>query len=263
MIEYSIVVPAYNEEDKITCTLTQIVNFMRGFCESFEVLIVNDGSSDLTASKVKEYSKDNPEVTLIDNPHKGKGYAVWTGITQAKGELIYMADADLSAPIEDLKKFTVWVVEQGFDIVIGSREGFGAKRVGEPLYRHIMGRVFNILVQAVAIPGIKDSQCGFKLFKKKAAKDIFGRMVVYGTNTKETGGAFFGAWDVEVLFLARKLGYKIKQVPVTWIYVKSKKFNPLKNSVKMAFDVLKVRINDLTGKYKIAQDTSISSDNNK
>ena len=107
-----------------------------------------------------------------------------------------------------------------------------------------------------ALPGISDSQCGFKLFTKKSAKDIFGRMQIYGANTKETKGTYFGAWDVEVLFLAKKLGYKIKQISVTWVYVKSKKFNLVTNSVKMARDVLKIRINDIRGKYKTAHPTS-------
>ncbi len=256
-MNYSIVMPAYNEEDKITSTLTQVVNFMRNFTDSFEVLIVNDGSADTTAAKVLEYCKDNPEVTLIDNPHKGKGYAVWTGMMKAEGDLIYMADVDLSAPIEDLKKFSNWALEHDFDIVIGSREGFGAKRVGEPWYRHVMGRGFNLFVQIFALRGISDSQCGFKLFTKKAAKDIFGRMQIYGANTKNVKGTYFGAWDVEVLYLARKFGYKIKQIPVTWVYVKSKKFNPISNSVKMALDVLKIRLNDIRGKYKTANPTSI------
>lgn len=256
-MNYSIVVPAYNEEDKITSTLTQIVNFMRNFSESFEVLIVNDGSLDTTASKVLEYSKDNPEVVLVDNPHRGKGYAVWTGIMKAQGELIYMADADLSAPIEDIKKFSNWATEHDFDVVIGSREGIGASRVGEPFYRHFMGRIFNYFVQIIAVPGISDSQCGFKLFTKKAAKDIFGRMLVYGANTKDIKSTYLGAWDVEVLYLARKLGYKIKQIPVTWVYVKPKKFNPISNSVKMAFDVLKIKLNGIRGKYKTANPTSV------
>lgn len=248
-MEYSIVIPAYNEEDKIVSSLTQVVNFMRGFCGSFEVIVVNDGSKDSTLQKVQDYAKENPELVVIDNPHKGKGFAVWTGIVRSFGDYIYMADADLSAPIEDLKKFSMWAKDQGFDIVIGSREGFGAKRIGEPLYRHIMGRVFNLFVQIMALPGINDSQCGFKLFSKKSAKDIFGRMMVYGEKSKETTSAYFGAWDVEVLYLARKLGYNIKQVPVTWVYVKSKKFDPIKNALKMARDVLMIRINDLRGKY--------------
>ncbi|MFZ2664280.1 MAG: glycosyltransferase, partial [Patescibacteria group bacterium] len=125
MIEYSVVIPAYNEEDKVTSSLTQVVNFMRGFCNSFEVLVINDGSKDITADKVEEYIKENPEVRLINNPHRGKGYAVWTGMQEAKGELIYMADMDLSAPIEELKKLSVWIKDQGFDIVIASREGIG------------------------------------------------------------------------------------------------------------------------------------------
>lgn len=259
MKEYSIVIPAYNEEDKITSSLTQVVNFMRGYCQSFEVIVVNDGSSDSTSDKVALFSKDNPEVVLIDNPHKGKGFAVWTGMMKASGELIYMADADLSAPIEDLKKFSIWILEHDFDVVIGSREGVGAKRIGEPAYRHIMGRAFNYFVQLIAIPGINDSQCGFKLFTKKAAKDIFGRSALYGLQTKEIKSAYFGAWDVEVLYIARRLGYRIKQVPVTWVYVKSKRFNPLGNSVKMALDVLKIKFNGIRGKYNSAHLTSISS----
>lgn len=260
MKEYSIVIPAYNEEDKITSTLTQVVNFMRGYSESFEVLVVNDGSTDATSEKISAFAKENSEIILVDNPHKGKGYAVWTGMMKAVGNFIYMADADLSAPIEDLKKFSVWILEHDFDIVIGSREGIGAKRIGEPVYRHIMGRAFNYFVQLFAIPGIQDSQCGFKLFTNKSAKDIFGRSAIYGSGTKEIKSAYFGAWDVEVLYIARKLGYKIKQVPVTWVYVKSKRFNPLGNSVKMALDVLKIRLNDIRGKYKSAQLTSISSE---
>jgi len=253
MIDYSIVIPAYNEEDKITSSLTQVVNFMRGFCNSFEILVVNDGSKDSTAEKVEEYSKSNIEVKLINNPHKGKGFAVWTGMIKAEGELIYMADADLSTSIDELRKLSVWVTDQNYDLVIGSREGVGARRVGEPSYRHIMGRFFNYWVQFIALPGINDTQCGFKLFKKKAAKDIFGRLLVYGEGTKEINTTYFGAWDVEVLYLARKLGYTIKQVPVTWTYVKSKRFNPLKDAFKMAWDVTKVRLNDLRGKYKTAK----------
>lgn len=253
MIEFSLVVPAYNEEDKITASLTQIVNFMRGFSSSFEVLVIDDGSSDGTVQKVEEYKKENPEIKLYKNPHKGKPFAVWTGMMEAVGEYIYMADADLSASIEELKKLFVWMKDQDFDLVIGSREGVGARRIGEPLYRHLMGRVFNYWVQLLALPGINDSQCGFKLFKKKTAKDIFGKLLIYGGDKKELKSTFFGAWDVEVLFLARKMGYTIKQVPVTWTYVRSKKFNAITSSIKMAWDVFKVRLNDLRGKYKTAK----------
>jgi len=147
-MEYSIVIPAYNESDKISTTLTQVVTFMRGFSEKFEILVVNDGSKDNTADIVKKYSKENPEVKLIDNPHKGKGYAVRSGMLKASGDLIYMADADLAAPIDELRKLSVWVNEQDYDIVIASREGVGAERVGEPIRHyciqiHCVHKTFN------------------------------------------------------------------------------------------------------------------------
>ena len=255
-MEYSIVIPAYNESDKISSTLTQVVNFMRGFSEKFEVLVVNDGSEDNTSEIVKKYSSENPEVRLIDNPHKGKGYAVRTGMLKAEGDLIYMADADLAAPIDELKKLSVWVKEQNYDIVIASREGVGAERIGEPFYRHFMGRVFNFFIQLIALPGISDTQCGFKLFKKKAAKDIFSRLRIYGEESREISGAYLGAWDVEVLYLAKKMGYTIRQIPVTWTFVKTTRLSPVKDSFKMLRDVFKIRINDLKGKYSTAEKTS-------
>lgn len=253
MINYSIVIPAYNESDKISSTITQVLGFMRGFTESFELIVVNDGSKDNTAQIVNDIAKENPELTLLDNPHKGKGYAVWSGIMKAEGELIYMADADLSTPISELKKLSVWATDQNFDLVVASREGIGAKRVGEPFYRHLMGRIFNLWVQMIALPGIQDSQCGFKLFKKQAAKNIFSRLLIYGGESKQLKDAYLGAWDVEVLYLARKLRYTVKQVPVTWVHVKTTRISPLRDSVKMALDVIKVRINDVKGKYGSAQ----------
>lgn len=252
-MDYSIVIPAYNEQDKISSSLTQVVNFMRSYCSSFEVIVVDDGSKDTTASIVESYSVENPEVRVIRNPHKGKGFAVLTGMNAASGDLIYMADADLSAPMTELKKLAVWVTDQNFDIAIASREGIGAERVGEPLHRHIMGRIFNLLIQIIALPGIRDSQCGFKLFKKEAAKDIFKRMRVYGKDTKELTKPFTGAWDVEVLYLSKKLGYNVKQVPIVWTHVKTTRVSPVRDSVKMALDVLRIRLNDLLGRYDTAR----------
>ncbi len=251
MPQFSIVIPAYNEADKITPTITQVISFMRGFCESFEVLVVDDGSSDSTPDIVENYANEHRELRLIKNQHKGKGPAVYAGMKAAKGNFIYMADADLSTPIEELKKLYNWITEHDYDIVIASREGVGATRVGEPSYRHLMGRVFNYFVQTVALKGINDSQCGFKLFKRKAAKDIFQRLHIYGEKASDLGKkSYMGAFDVEVLYLARKLGYRIKEVPVSWTYVNTTRLNPLTDSFKMAFDVLKVRINDFKGLYK-------------
>lgn len=249
-MEYSIVIPAYNESDKITSTLTQIISFMKDFSQEYEVIVVDDGSTDNTSIIVDEYSLGIPEIKLIKNNHKGKGHTIWTGINAAQGEYIYMCDADLATPISEIKKMLVWLNEHDFDIVIASRQGLGAKRIDEPFYRHFIGRAFNLWVQLFALKGISDSQCGFKLFKKHAAKEIFGRLSIYGENAKETNKPFFGAFDVEVLFIARKLGFKIKELPVEWHHIKTKNFDFFNNSYKMALDVLKVRINELKGVYR-------------
>ncbi len=253
MIDYSIVIPAYNEADKISATLTQVVNFMRSFSTSFEVVVVDDGSKDATSDLVRDYKKENPEVVLVKNPHKGKGYTVFTGVSKARGELIYLADADLSTPISEIKKLSVWATDHDYDIVIASREGTGSNRIDEPFYRHLMGRIFNILVQVIALPGIKDSQCGFKLFTKDAAKKSFSLLHIYGNSAKEIKEAYFGAWDVEVLFIAKSLGFRIKEVPVQWTFVKTTRLSPFRDSIKMALDLLKIRFNALRGKYRAAQ----------
>jgi len=256
-MEYSIVVPAYNEADKISSTIVQILGFMRGMSESFELIISDDGSSDNTVSIVEGLIDENPELKILKNPHKGKGPTVWSGFMFAKGDYIYMADADLSAPITEIKKLIVWAKEQEYDIVIASREGVGAERVSEPFHRHLMGRVFNTLVRFVALPGIQDTQCGFKLFKKECVQDIFPRL--HGLkDAKVLKKPYTGAWDVEVLLLAKKLGYRIKSVPVTWVYVKTTRVSPLTDSIKMALEVLQIRFRFLRGKYKTAQLTSIS-----
>lgn len=252
MPKFSIVVPAYNEANKIVPSLTQIFTFMRNFSESFEVLVVDDGSTDNTVDLVDNYAKDNRELRLIKNEHKGKGPTVWSGMKAAKGDYIYMADADLSTPIDELKKLHNWMTEHDYDIVIASREGIGAERINEPLYRHIMGRGFNLIVQVVALRGIKDSQCGFKLFKRKVAKDIFQRLKVYGEDAAKLGkSAYMGAFDVEVLYLARKLGYSVKEVSVPWTYVQTTRLNPLVDSFRMAVDVMKIKINDIKGLYNL------------
>lgn len=250
MPEYSIVIPTFNESDKITASLTQVLNFMRSYSDNFEVLVVDDGSSDTTADIIENYRANNPEIKMIRNSHKGKGPTVWTGIMAAQGDYIYLADADFSAPISEFKKLMVWAKDHNTDVVIASREGPGAKRINEPLYRHIMGRIFNYLVQLIALPGINDSQCGFKLFKKDAAKQIFTKLKIYSDEAPILDKPFLGAFDVEVLYVARKLHFKIKEVPVTWTYVKTTRLRVFNTSIKMVRDVINVRINDFRGVYK-------------
>ena len=245
----SIIIPAYNEEANIRKSLARVFEFLESKDYPFEVIVVDDGSEDKTVEVAREFFGERPELRLIENPHKGKGFAVRTGILKAKGQFILFSDADLSTPIEEVDRLLMWLREQDFGVAIASREGFGAKRVDEPWWRHILGRGFNFLVRLVVLPGIEDSQCGFKLFTKKAAHDIFSRLFICGEKAEEIKHPYMGAFDVEVLFLTRKLGYKIKEVPVTWHYVKTQRLDPLRDSWRMFRDIVKVRINDLRGVY--------------
>lgn len=249
MIDYSIVIPVYNEESRATKTLTQVLSFMNTFAPAFEIIVVDDGSKDKTADSVESYIKDHPEIKLIRNDHKGKGPTVRTGVLASNGKYIYTIDCDLSTPMDELKRLANWIIDNDYDIVIASREGLGAKREGEPIYRHVMGRVFNLVVQTLALKGIQDSQCGFKLYKNQVAKTIFCNLIVYGENTKKLTSAFLGAFDVEVLFIAKTLGYKIKEVPVKWVFAKTTRLNPLVDSYKMGRDVLRIKILGLKGAY--------------
>jgi len=250
-MEYSIVIPAYNESDKISSTLTQVVNFMRNFSHDFEIIVVDDGSKDSTVQTVADYKRENQEIVLVKNPHMGKGPAVSTGVKKAKGKYIYLADADLSTPITELKKLAVWMIDHDYDIVIASREGTGAERLNEPFYRHMMGRVFNFLIQSLVLPGIQDSQCGFKLFKGEVAKKLFSKLEI-GSADKEIKDAYTGAWDVEILYMAKVFGYTIKEVSVKWTHVKTTRVNPLRDSFKMLFELLHIKKKALLGKYHIS-----------
>ncbi|MDP2874108.1 MAG: glycosyltransferase family 2 protein [bacterium] len=245
----SVVIPAYNEEKNIRTTLAVVEDYLHASGWEFEIVVVNDGSQDNTSGIVSDYIEGKREFTLINNPHRGKAYAVKTGVLKASGDYILFSDADLATPINEIKRMLVWLTEQGFDLVIASREGIGAKREGEPYYRHLMGRIFNFVVQNLALKGINDSQCGFKLFRRDVARRLFSSLYVYGGEGKEINTAYLGAFDVELLFLARKFGYKIREVSVTWSFVKTKRLNPLRDSWKMFWDVVKIRLADLRGCY--------------
>jgi dolichyl-phosphate beta-glucosyltransferase len=244
----SVVIPAYNEERRLPVTLESVYGYLAGQNYPSEIVVVDDGSSDRTAAVVEGFTQSHAHVRLMRNDHRGKGYTVRTGMLAARGHIVLFSDADLSTPIEDVEKLMPWF-ERGFDIVIGSREGAGAQRIQEPFYRHVMGRVFNFVVRALTVRGIQDTQCGFKAFRDDVAQDIFSRVRLYGEHAQRVANGMVTAFDVEVLFIGRKSGYRIKEVPVQWRYGSETKVNPLKDSWRNFRDVLIVRWNGLRGKY--------------
>lgn len=247
-IHLSAVIPAYNEEPNFKKGLVEEVpKYLEKQDYSYEILIVDDGSTDRTAQLADEFAKKYKNIRVIKNPHEGKAETVKKGVEEAKGELILFTDFDQATPLSEVEKLLPFFPE--YDIVIGSRQLPGAKRDKEPIYRHIMGLGFNLVVQTIAVRGIWDTQAGFKCFKADIAKELFTKLKVYGKG-KKVQGALVTAFDVELLFIAKKHGYKIKEVPIAWHHVATTRVNPIKDSIKMFKDVVKVRLNDLKGVYK-------------
>ncbi len=243
----SVLIPAYNEEPNFKKGLVEEVpRYLEKQEYSYEIIIINDGSTDNTAALALDFSKKFKNVRVINNPHEGKAETVKKGVEEAKGEFILFTDFDQATPLYEIEKLLPFFPEN--DIVIGSRQMPGAKREKEPIYRHLMGIVFNMVVQTIAIRGIWDTQAGFKCFKAETAKTLFKELKVYG-KAKMVQGALVTAFDVELLFIARKRGYKIKEVPIVWHHVSTTRVNPLKDSVRMFRDVLRVRLNDIRGAY--------------
>jgi dolichyl-phosphate beta-glucosyltransferase len=233
----SIVIPAYNEESRLPHTLPQVVKFVAAQEYDAEVLVVDDGSSDRTAQIIEDIAAQYSCVRLVRAAHGGKGHAVKTGMLQINGEYALLCDADLAMPITELPKFLP-PCRNGYQIAIGSREGQGAVRFNEPAYRHIMGRVFNWLVKIMAVPGFEDTQCGFKCFHYSVIPDLFSHQTING----------FG-FDVEVLYIAQKRGYRIVEVPIHWYYQAESKVHPIKDTIRMVKDMLAVRRNDRLDLY--------------
>jgi dolichyl-phosphate beta-glucosyltransferase len=247
----SVVVPAYNEEQRLPDSLRQIMAYLDVQQYRSEVIVADDGSTDATAALTEQLSAGHPSLRLLRLDHRGKGFAVRAGALAARGEYVLLCDADLAVPIEDWKRLRQ-VLENGFDLAIGSREGLGARRMGEPWYRHVMGRVFNMIVRAIAVGGIQDTQCGFKALRQSVAADLFERVRIYGADAPRVHGAAVTAYDVELLFLARRRGYRIAEVPVPWRYGTETKVSPIRDSWRNLRDVLKVRWYALRGKYPAA-----------
>ena len=247
-IHLSVIIPAYNEEPNFERgTIDEVPKYLQNQNYSSEILIVDDGSEDNTAKLARDFAKKHKNVKVFENPHQGKAATVQTGIENANGEIILFTDFDQATPISEVEKLLSFFPD--YDIVIGSRQLPGAKREKEPIYRHLMGLGFNLVVQMVAVRGIWDTQAGFKCFKANVAKDLFSHLKVYG-QAKKVKGALVTAFDVELLFIAKKKRYKIKEVPIIWHHVATSRVSPIKDSLRMFRDVVKVRMNDIKGVYK-------------
>jgi len=228
--------------------LEEVVSYLKKQAYAWEVILTDDGSDDGTVKKLQQFANKYPRVKVLENIHAGKGPTVKAGMLAAQGEWCLFTDFDQSTPLVEIEK--LWPrIEQNYEVIIGSREMVGSVRGKEPWYRHLMGRGFNILVQVLAMPGILDTQCGFKLFSAKASKLLFNSLHIYGQQ-EQRGDAFTGAFDVELLFLAKKYNFKISEVPIEWHHRESDRVDPIKDSLRMLRDIIWIRLTDLKGKYK-------------
>jgi dolichyl-phosphate beta-glucosyltransferase len=238
-IAYSIVIPAYNEGQRLGATLEKVLGYVRGQGWNAEVIVVNDGSRDNTAELVREFAKKNPLLRLVENPgNRGKGYAVRNGMLNARGEVVVFSDADLSSPIEEMPKLLA-ALAAGADIAIGSRwlrAELQTQR--QSLHRQVFGRVFNLLLRIILGLRFKDTQCGFKAFTRRAVQTIFPLQRI------ERWG-----FDPEILFLARKFGFRVEEVAVLWGHSGDTRIHPLLDGARMFWEMMRIRWYDLTGKY--------------
>tara|TARA_Y100000294_G_scaffold89767_1_gene83711 strand:- start:4081 stop:4815 length:735 start_codon:yes stop_codon:yes gene_type:complete len=234
----SIVIPAYNEEKRIGATLIKISNYLKQQCHDFEIIVVDDGSSDNTLNLLTKYSNNIPNFLVLKNElNCGKGFSIKRGILKSRGDIVLFTDADLSTPIEEMEKLLNWL-DKGYQIAIGSRDLPGSKiKKHQAWYREFMGKTFNKIIRLILNLDYCDTQCGFKCFKRDAALEIFNSM-------KFDGFSF----DVEVLFIAKQRGIKVKEVPVSWYNSPESKVKIVKDSLRMLWDILKIRFTEYNHK---------------
>lgn len=244
----SVVIPAYNEETNIRLgVFDKVARYLDNQTYAWEVIVVDDGSSDGTAKLIEEFIGHNDHFSIVKNPHQGKAATVITGMMKACGEIVLFSDLDQATPLKEVEKILPWF-EKGFDVVIGSRKG---RREGAPFSRRIMARGFMMLRTIVlGLKGISDTQCGFKAFRREVAWDIFQHLSLYGKQKTVSGAKVTSGFDIEVLFLATVLGYKIKEIPVEWHYVETRRVNPIKDSWEGLMDIVHIRINAWKGVYR-------------
>jgi glycosyltransferase involved in cell wall biosynthesis len=233
----SIVIPAHNEEHRLPPALEKIDAFLKSQDFTAEVVVVENGSTDRTFEVAQSFATRLPYVRAMTVDTRGKGLAVKAGMLAARGDFRFICDTDLSMPIEDIVKFLP-PVTAGYDLMIATREGPGANRVGEPAYRHFMGRVNNLIIKLMAVRQFEDTQCGFKMFTREAAEDLF--------TVQQMAGIGF---DVELIFVAVKRGYKIKEIPITWYFDSDSRMRLVQDSLRMLQEIWQIRRNWRKGLY--------------
>ena len=233
----SIIIPAHNEAQRLPPSLEQIDNFLQEQSYSTEVIVVENGSSDGTIEIAKSFEKNMPFLRVFHEEARGKGLAIKRGMLEAVGQYRFLCDADLSMPIEQVNRFLPPNLES-VDVAIGSREVPGSRRYNEPPYRHFIGRIFNTMVRWLVLPGLQDTQCGFKCFHEIVAEAVFPLQRLDGMS-----------FDAEVLYIARKKGFKIVEVPIDWYHDPDSRVRLVKDSLRMGLDLISIRLRDLQGKY--------------
>lgn len=241
----SVVIPAYNEAKNLgSGSLEKVKEYLEGLKLNYEVIVVDDGSSDDTVTLINDQIKNKNKFRLIKNPHSGKAVTVMTGLLEATGDLVFFTDMDLATPIEELAKLLP-KFEEGFDVVIGARTG----RKGAPLVRKISAWGFSVLRNLILGLPFQDTQCGFKGFTSGAIKKIFPAMLGRWKKYKASGGAVNAGFDVEMLFVAKQSGFKIADVPVVWHYVDSERVQVLSDAIQAIQDMIRIRIYGWKGSY--------------
>lgn len=243
----SVVVPAYNEELNIKKgAADRVYDYLKLQEYDWELIFVDDGSGDQTAALLDRLGKKDRRIRLIKNPHQGKAATVSTGVVSSEGEIVLFSDMDQATPIDQIEKLLPFFNE-GYDVVIGSRSG---RRRGAPMTRKIMALGFIVLRSLILRLPFRDTQTGFKAFSRRAADDIFGSLRIFGKQGVIRGAAVKAGFDLEVLYVARKKGYKIKEVPVEWNYKGTGRVHPIRDSIDGLKDMLRIRWYALKGAYK-------------
>ena len=234
----SIIIPAHNEEQRLPHTLEQVADFLSRQDFSSEIIVVENGSSDRTLTLAQAYAQRIPNLRVLHSAERGKGLAVKMGMLAARGRYRFFADADLSMPIAEVARFIPPALPD-VQVAIGSREAPGAVRYDEPSYRHVTGRVFNTIVRVLALPGLEDTQCGFKCFRGDIADEVFPLQTISGWT-----------FDVEVLFIARRRGYRIAEVGIPWYFNADSKVRVARDASRMFLDLINIRLNAWAGRYE-------------